>query len=116
MNAIALILLMTSSLAQLPAVPPGNHGAHGSGMPPMMGQPQGMEMPPPKLEYLAVYASNNETPDFDAKITKYKNVLKKLPFNSFDFIIENQIETPFGEETPFPINGVYASYVIFSPF
>ncbi len=79
--------------------------------PPVQGQIQSQAPPPPPVGRMyAMRASGAipEKPYLDEKLKAVAPALKSLPFTSYESVSINDQVLPWGQETLFPINAVYA--------
>jgi len=97
MTGMAASLLLVLLTGQLPGTP--------------MGAEQTSAVP--KLHVVAAHASTkgNNPAQVDDKLAGVKNVLLRLPFDSYEPVADQEVEAPPGEETLVPLNGVYSLYV-----
>ncbi len=116
MNAMAIGLLLTLLAGQAPGA------SHGPGMPGVAGAPAvpggqvpGQEQAPavPRLHAVAAHAFNegNSPVKVDEALEGVKKTLLSLPFDTFEPVADQEVETPLGEETLIPLNGIYSLYV-----
>lgn len=107
----AVFLAAMSAWAQplLPTVPPQNQAP-----------PQAQAIPqvqaPPKAPLGKMYAMRAsgavpQSPSMDEKLKPIAPVLESLPFTSYETISVVDHELPWGQETLFPVNAMYAMHV-----
>lgn len=108
---VAVCLAALSAWAQplLPATPPQNQ-------PPLQSQPMPQVQTPPKVPLGKMYAMRAsgavpQSPSMDERLKPVAAVLESLPFTSYEAISVVDRELPWGQETLFPINAVYAMHV-----
>lgn len=99
-RAVLILLVCFFSVAAVQAQP----------MLPVQPQPQEQASPPPVGKMYAVRASGSvpQKPYLDEKLKPIAKVLESLPFTSYEAISINDNVLPWGQETLFPINAVYA--------
>lgn len=108
--AAAACLLALSAWPQpmLPVAPPQGQAA----------APQAQTPPPPPLgKVYAMRASGAvpQSPYMDEKLKDIAPVLEPLPFTSYEAISVVENALPWGRETLFPVNAVYAMHVTAQP-
>lgn len=115
------LVLPPSGTATAPpptAMPPGASMPPAAMIPPTGAMPPGMmpqqqEMPTPLGRLFAVHASGGvpQKLKIDKKLKALKPLFSALPYTSYEALAIHDRELPWGEETLFPVNALYAMKV-----
>lgn len=107
--SLVIVALSLNAAAQLLPQPSAPAGPQGPAAAPVQPPP-----PTPLGRMYAIHARGAvpEKLHVDEKLKPVAKLLSNLPFTSFDVISMHDNEMPWGQETLFPINAVYAMHVM----